>query len=329
MDWKNRKVLVTGAEGFIGSHLVERLLSFGANVTCLVKYNFKNDWGFIEDFDKTTREKIKVVSGDITDFETMLHLTKNIDIVFHLAALISIPYSYLNPGHVITTNVIGTYNVLAACRENNTKKIIHTSTSEVYGTADYTPIDEKHPLHAQSPYSASKIAADKIAESFYSSFNVPVSILRPFNTYGPRQSARAVIPTIVYQALTKNKIKLGSVKPIRDFMYVADAVEGFISAVNSDKAVGNVINIGLGTGISIGELANKIFELIDKKVEIVTDKIRVRPEKSEVMELVADTKKAKKLLNWEPKISLEQGLKKTTDWISKNLDHYRKDIYYT
>lgn len=329
MNWKNKKVLVTGAEGFIGSHLVEKLLALGADVTCLVKYNFNNNWGFIEDFDKFTKEKAKIVSSDITDFEAMLHLTKNIDTIFHLAALISIPYSYSNPGHVINTNVMGTYNVLAASRENNVKKVIHTSTSEVYGTAEYTPIDEKHPLHAQSPYSASKIAADKIAESFYSSFDLSVTILRPFNTYGPRQSARAVIPTIIYQALTKNNIKLGSLTPVRDFTYVADVVEGFIKTAESSKAIGNVINIGFGAGISVGELAKNIIGLLNKKLTIVTDKARIRPAKSEVMELIADNKKAKKLLNWEPKISFEQGLKKTIDWMSKNLDYYKKDMYYT
>lgn len=326
MGWKNKKVLVTGAEGFIGSHLVEKLVSLGADVKCFIRYNFKNDWGFIEEFDRKTREKIIIIPSDITDADAVRNAAKDVDIIFHLAALIGIPYSYVNPRDVINTNIIGTLNVLTAAKENNIK-VIHTSTSEVYGTAQYVPIDEKHPLQGQSPYSATKIAADKLAESFFLSFNTQVSIIRPFNTYGPRQSARAVIPTIISQALQSNEVRLGSLTPTRDLTFVKDTVEGFIKVAESDKAIGQVINIGSGKEVSIKELAEKIFIILNKNVKIVGDKQRVRPAKSEVNRLLADITRAKELLGWQPQTSLEDGLKQTIEYIKSNLDKYKTDIY--
>lgn len=328
MEWKNKKVLVTGAGGFIGSHLVERLVELGANVHAFVRYNSRNDWGMIELFPEETKKKIKIIAGDVRDIDAVHGAAKDIDIIFHLAAVIPIPYSYIHPREIIETNVIGTLNVLVAAKKNKIKRIIHTSTSEVYGTALYTPIDEKHPLQAQSPYSASKIAADKIAESFYLSYNLPVTIIRPFNTYGPRQSARAIIPTIITQALTKEEVFIGSRHPTRDLTYVSDTVEGFIKLAESDdKILGEVINIGSNFEISIGELASKIVSLTGKNVKILFDESRVRPEKSEVERLRADNMKALNLLNWEPKVSLDNGLKRTIDWISKNLHMYKPDIY--
>jgi NAD dependent epimerase/dehydratase len=326
MDWLGKKVLVTGAEGFIGSHLVERLVSLGADVKCFIRYNFKNDWGFIEDFSPEIKDKIKVIASDITDSDAVRHAAKDTEIIFHLAAFIGIPYSYSNPRDVVNTNIIGTLNVLTAAREYNIK-MIHTSTSETYGTAKYAPIDENHPLQGQSPYSASKIGADKLAESFYLSFNTPVAIIRPFNTYGPRQSARAVIPTIISQALQSDIIKLGSLTPQRDYTFVNDTVDGFIKVAESDKSIGQVINIGSGTEISIGELAKKIFAILGKDVNIVEDKERVRPDKGEVGRLLADNTKAKELLGWQPETSFEEGLKQTIEYIKNNLDNYKSDIY--
>lgn len=328
MDWKNKKVLVTGAGGFIGSHLTERLVELGSDVYAFVRYNSRNDWGMIELLPEKTKRKINVITGDIKDGDTMRRVAKDIDIIFHLAALIPIPYSYFHPREVIETNVIGTLNVLMAAKENNVKRIIHTSTSETYGTAQYVPIDEKHPLQAQSPYSASKISADKIAESFYLSYGLPVTIIRPFNTYGPRQSARAVIPTIIIQALTKEEILLGSLHPTRDLTYVSDTVEGFIKIAEADdRVLGEVINIGSNFEISIGDLAKKVISLINKNVRIKFDVSRVRPEKSEVERLLVDNRKAKELIGWEPRVSLDEGLKKTIEWISKNIGKYKTDIY--
>jgi NAD dependent epimerase/dehydratase len=265
--------------------------------------------------------------GDLRDSESVREAMKDIEIVFHLAALIAIPYSYIHPREVIETNVIGTLNVLNAARDYGVKKVIHTSTSEVYGTAQYVPIDEKHPLQGQSPYSASKIAADKIAESFYRSYELPIAIIRPFNTYGPRQSARAVIPTIITQALTGDKIFLGSLHPIRDFTYIEDVINGFIKMVEIDDIIGEVINLGSGFGISIGELAKIIITLMGKNVEIVFDSRRVRPPKSEVEKLIANNSKAVKLLHWEPKVSLDEGIKKTIKWINENIEMYKPCVY--
>ncbi len=332
MNWKNKKILVTGAGGFIGSHLTERLVELGADVSALVRYNSRNDWGMIELFPEETKEKINVITGDIKDSDAMRWAAKDINIIFHLAALIPIPYSYIHPRESIETNTIGTLNVLMAAKENNVERMIHTSTSETYGTAQYIPIDEKHPLQGQSPYSASKIGADKIVESFYLSYGLPVATLRPFNVYGPRQSARAVIPTIITQALTKNEVFLGSKHPTRDLTYVADTVEGFIKLAEADKSVlGEVINVGSNFEISICDLANKIVSLIskntDKDIKIKFDEFRVRPDKSEVERLWCDNRKAKKFMNWESKVSLDEGLKKTIDYISKNINKYKPNIY--
>lgn len=327
MEWQGKKVLVTGAGGFIGSHLVERLVELGADVSCFLKYNSMNTWGWIEEFPINIKKKIKIIVGDLKDSDAVRNAAKNKEVIFHLGALIAIPYSYINPRDFIQTNVLGTFNVLSAAKENGVEKFVHTSTSEVYGTANYVPIDENHPLQGQSPYSASKIGADKIAESFYLSYDLPVVTIRPFNTYGPRQSARAIVPTIITQALNKKEILLGSLYPTRDFTFVKDSVEGFIKVAESQNATGEVINIGSNSEISIGDLAKKIASLIGKEIEIKKDKRRIRPDNSEVKRLVADTSKAKKLINWKPKVSLDDGLKETIGWISKNLGRYKFDYY--
>jgi NAD dependent epimerase/dehydratase len=327
MNWKDKKVLVTGAGGFIGSHLVERLVGLEAQVRAFVRYNSRSNWGFIEDLPEDVRSKVEISTGDLKDFGAVWNAVKDREIVFHLGALIAIPYSYINPGDAVQTNVIGSLNVLNASRECGVEKLVHTSTSEVYGTALYVPIDEKHPLQAQSPYAASKIGADKLAESFHLTYDLPVAIIRPFNTYGPRQSARAVIPTIIMQALTRNKVNLGAVHPTRDFSYVEDTVSGFIRVAESPDSTGEVINIGSGREISIGDLAYKIASLMDKNVDVISDAGRIRPDKSEVNRLLADNTKAKKLLQWEPKISLDEGLSKTIKWISEHVNSYKVDIY--
>lgn len=327
MNWQNKKVLVTGAGGFIGSHLVETLVELGAKVRAFVRYNSRNDLGLLEVLPKNKKENIEIIMGDIRDSEAVRKAVKGMDIVFHLAALISIPYSYLHPREVVETNVIGTLNILNTARDFGLRKIIHTSTSEVYGTALYVPIDEKHPLQGQSPYSASKIGADKLAESFYRSYELPIAIIRPFNTYGPRQSARAVIPTIITQAVTKNEVFLGSIHPKRDLTYVSDTVNGFINVAESDKSIGEVINIGSGFEISIGDLANKVFSLLGVEAKLISDIRRTRPEKSEVERLCADNSKAKKLIGWQPRISLNEGLSQTIEWVKNNLKQYKTDFY--
>ena len=324
---ENKKILVTGAGGFIGSHLTERLVELEADVSAFVRYNSRNDWGMLELLSKEKLEQIEVIMGDLRDADAVRHAVEEVDIIFHLGSLIAIPYSYVHPGETIETNILGTLNVLTAAKENSIEKLVHTSTSEVYGTARYVPIDENHPLQGQSPYSASKIGADKIAESFYRSFNLPVAIIRPFNTYGPRQSARAVIPTIITQALSREKIFLGSLHPTRDYTYVRDVVKGFIKVAESDKSAGEVINIGSNFEISIGDLANKIISLVGKSVEISTDPARVRPQDSEVERLWCDNTKAKRLLGWEPTLSLEESLKKTIEWISEHIDLYKPELY--
>lgn len=328
MNLKGKKVLITGSEGFIGSHLTERLVELGAEVTALVQYNSFNNWGWIDTFDKKVKDSINVVTGDIREYDGMKRIIKGQDVVFHLAALIAIPYSYLSPMAYVRTNVEGTTNVLEACREYDVEKIVHTSTSETYGTALYVPIDEKHPMQGQSPYSASKIGADKIAESFYKSFNMPVATIRPFNTYGPRQSARAVIPTIISQILAgKNKIKLGSLTPTRDFNYVKDTAEAFINIAESDKTIGAVINAGSNYEISIGDTVKKIIQIIGKDTKIICDEDRIRPENSEVNRLWADNTKIKELTDWTPKYSLDEGLKETVEWIKNNMQYFKTDIY--
>ena len=328
MNLKGKKVLITGSEGFIGSHLTERLVELGAEVTALVQYNSFNNWGWIDTFDEKIKNSINVITGDIREYDNVKRMVKGQDVVFHLAALIAIPYSYLSPMAYVRTNVEGTTNILEACRDYDIQKIVHTSTSETYGTALYVPIDEKHPMQGQSPYSASKIAADKMVESFYRSFNTPVATIRPFNTYGPRQSARAVIPTIISQILSgKREIRLGSLTPTRDFNYVKDTVEAFISVAESDKTIGQVVNAGSNHEISIGDLANKIIEIIGENVNIICDEERFRPEKSEVNRLWADNKKIKELTGWQPKYTLDEGLKETIDWIKSNMKYFKTDTY--
>lgn len=328
MDLKGKKVLVTGAEGFIGSHLTERLVELGADVTALAQYNSFNSWGWIDTFDKNVLDSIKVETGDIRELDGMNRIIKGQEVVFHLAALIAIPYSYLSPMAYVRTNVEGTVNVLEACRNHDVQKIIHTSTSETYGTALYVPIDEKHPMQGQSPYSASKIGADKMAESFYKSFNMPIATIRPFNTYGPRQSARAVIPTIISQILAgKKEIKLGSLTPTRDFNYVKDTAEAFIKIAESDKTIGEVINAGSNYEITIGDTVKKVIDIIGKDVKIICDEERIRPEKSEVNRLWADNTKIKELTGWAPNYNIDQGLAETVEWIKNNLQHYKTDIY--
>jgi len=327
VDWTNKKVLVTGAGGFIGSHLTERLVKEGAKVKAFLHYNSRNDWGLLELLPKDILDEIEIFTGDIQDPFAVGKAVSGCSIVFHLASLIAIPYSYIAPQSFVTTNVLGAVNVMEAALKEGVERVVHTSTSEVYGTAQYVPIDEKHPLQGQSPYSASKIGADKIAQSYYRSFNLPVATIRPFNTYGPRQSARAVIPTIITQVLKGDKLKLGDLTPTRDLNFVYDTVEGFLKMACVPEAIGEVINIGSGKEISIGDLAKKIMSLIGKEVPIVTEEIRKRPKKSEVQRLLADNSKAKKLLNWQPKYTIDEGLKITIDWISKNLNKYKVDIY--
>lgn len=329
-----KKILVTGADGFIGSHLTEELVRQGYNVRAFVYYNSFNSWGWLDHSPRQIRDQIEVFAGDIRDPHGVKEAMKGCDIVFHLAALIAIPYSYHSPDTYIDTNVKGTINVVQAARELGIQKVVHTSTSEVYGTAQYVPIDEKHPLHGQSPYSASKIGADQIAMSFYYSFETPVAIIRPFNTYGPRQSARAVIPTIITQlASGATKIKLGSIEPTRDFNYIKDTVAGFIAVATSEHSTGQVINIGSNYEISIGDTARLIAELMGKEIEIETDAARIRPDKSEVERLWADNTKAKQLLNWSPSYGgiegLKRGLSETIEWFinPENLQKYKADIY--
>ena len=328
------KILVTGADGFIGSHLTEELVRQGHSVKAFVLYNSFNSWGWLDQSPKEIRDNLEVFPGDIRDPHGVKEAMKDCDIVFHLAALIAIPYSYHSPDTYIDTNVKGTLNIVQAARELDVEKVVHTSTSEVYGTAQFVPITENHPLQGQSPYSASKIGADQIAMSFYLSFGTPVSIIRPFNTYGPRQSARAVIPTIITQIMTSQKnLKLGAVHPTRDFNYIQDTVGGFISVAESNKSVGEVINIGSNFEISIGETAKLISEIMGADINIISDDERIRPEKSEVERLWADNTKAKNLTGWQPayggRDGFIRGLKETVEWFSSpdNLKVYKADIY--
>lgn len=323
-----KKILITGADGFIGSHLTELLVREGYQVKALSQYNSFNYLGWLEDV--RCFKEIEVVNGDVRDPHYCKHITKNVDMVFHLAALIAIPYSYASPDSYLDTNIRGTLNICQAALENGVKRVIHTSTSEVYGTAQYVPIDEKHPLQAQSPYSATKIAADAMAMSFYNAFNLPVTIARPFNTYGPRQSARAVIPTIISQiANGKKKIRLGDVTPTRDFNFVADTCRGFLELARCDKAIGETVNIGSNFEISVGDTLNLIRELMNSDVEFVTDELRIRPEKSEVFRLWCDNTKIRNLTGFEPEYNIRQGLRETIDWfiLPENLAKYKSDIY--
>ncbi|MBF0532485.1 MAG: SDR family NAD(P)-dependent oxidoreductase [Candidatus Omnitrophica bacterium] len=325
-----KKILVTGACGFIGSHLVEQLLNEGCQVKAFVYYNSFNSWGWLENIPPDKLKKIEVFTGDVRDPNGVRTALKNIDVVFHLAALIGIPYSYHSPDSYIDTNIKGTLNVLQAARDSACQRILMTSTSEVYGTAKYVPIDEDHPFQGQSPYSASKIGADRLAESFYRSFDMPITIVRPFNTYGPRQSARAIIPTVITQLLAgKSKIKLGDLTPTRDFTYVKDTVQGFIEIAKSDKTIGEEINIATGKEISMEEIAHKIIGQINSKAKIAVEPGRKRPQRSEVFRLLGSNEKIMRLTNWEQKYSLDQGLKETIQWFrGKNVTSmYKTDIF--
>lgn len=324
---QGKQVFVTGAGGFIASHLIERLIDAGAQVRAFVRYNSRSDVGLLHQLSPDVFSKINVVAGDLRDPETIRTAMKDIDTIFHLGALIAIPYSYLHPREVVETNVMGTLNIMMAARELRIRRVVHTSTSEVYGTAQYVPIDENHPLQGQSPYSASKIGADKIVESFYRSFNVPVITVRPFNTYGPRQSARAVIPTIITQVLTRDEVHLGSLDPSRDFTFVSDTVDGFMRCAQAEDVIGEEINLGNDATITIGELCDKIFYILGKSPKIVTESQRMRPEKSEVLKLQASYKKAHRLIGWKPKTSLDDGLRKTIEWISNHLMLYQPNEY--
>ena len=322
------KTLVTGAGGFIGSHLTGELVRQGEDVRAFVRYNSRDEKGLLEDLPQEILSQIEIIPGDLKDPDGVRKAVRGCHKVFHLGALIAIPYSYVHPFDFIQTNVVGTANLLNACVENGAlERIVHTSTSEVYGTAQYVPIDEKHPLQAQSPYAASKIGADKLAESYFLSFNLPIVTLRPFNTFGPRQSLRAIIPTIISQVLDDRKIRLGNTKPRRDFLFVRDTVRGFIELGNCDEAVGKVVNIGTGRDISIEELAKKILDQIGKKGEMEVEDRRVRPERSEVMQLLSDIRLAQKLFGWAPRYSLEKGLEETVEWYRKNLSRFKVGSY--
>ncbi|MBY0206043.1 NAD-dependent 4,6-dehydratase LegB [Paenibacillus cucumis (ex Kampfer et al. 2016)] len=322
------KALVTGADGFIGSHLTEQLVREGYNVKAFIYYNSFNSWGWLDTLPREIKQEIEVFSGDIRDPHGVKASMSGIDTVFHLAALIAIPFSYHSPDTYVDTNIKGTLNVLQAAKELDTSRVLVTSTSEVYGTAQYVPMDEKHPFQGQSPYSATKIGADRLAESFYRSFNMPLTIVRPFNTYGPRQSARAVIPTIITQLLAgKTEIKLGSLTPTRDFNYVKDTVEGFIEIAKSSVTIGEEINIATQQEISIGELAEELIRQINPDARIVCDNQRLRPEKSEVDRLLGSNEKIKSLTNWQPHFTFEQGMAETIEFFRNNLDKYKSDMY--
>lgn len=330
MELRNKKVLVTGADGFIGSHLVEQLLEEGCQVKAFVYYNSFNSWGWMDTFSRETLSKIEVFAGDIRDPNGVRTAMKGVDVVFHLAALIAIPFSYHSPDSYIDTNVKGTLNVVQAAKDLNIERVLVTSTSEVYGTATYIPIDEKHPRQPQSPYSASKIGADCIAESFYRSFNLPLTIVRPFNTFGPRQSARAVIPTIITQLLNgKTAIHLGDTIPTRDLVYVKDTVKGFVAIAKSDALIGEDCNIATQSEISVGSLANQLITLINPAAKIIQDDARLRPEKSEVFRLYGSKEKITAHTDWKQQYSLEEGLKETIAWfkVAENLKGYKADIY--
>ena len=322
------KILITGADGFIGSHLTEELVRKGKKVKAFTHYNSFNTWGWLDTLPKEIMNEVEVFPGDIRDPNGVRAAMKDIDIVFHLAALIAIPFSYHSPDTYVDTNIKGTLNVLQAARDLETSRVLITSTSEVYGTAQYVPIDEKHPFQGQSPYSATKIGADRLAESFYKSFNMPVTIVRPFNTYGPRQSARAVIPTIITQLLAgKMEINLGSLTPTRDFNYVKDSVNGFIEISKTQETIGEEINIATQQEISIGQLAQELLRQINPVARIVCDEQRLRPEKSEVNRLLGSNEKIKRLTNWKPQYTFEQGLTETIEFFKEHLDQYKADIY--
>jgi NAD dependent epimerase/dehydratase len=327
MSARSGMALVTGAGGFIGSHLVEALARQGARVRAFVHYNSRNDWGHLESLPEETREGIEVVASDICDSYAVRAAAEGCDTIYHLAALIGIPYSYTAPGSYVATNINGTLNVLEAARAAGTASVVHTSTSETYGTAQYVPMDEQHPQNAQSPYAATKAAADQLALSYHRSFGTPVVVVRPFNTYGPRQSARAVIPSIAAQALAADEVRLGSPEPVRDLTYVADTVSGLVLAASQAEATGSVLNLGTGEGIRIGDLARKIVELAGRDVPIVHDAERVRPAESEVQRLVSDNSRMTELTGWRPTTTLTDGLIETVRWVEAHLSEYKTGLY--
>lgn len=327
MNLSGKRVLVTGAGGFIGSHLCEELLRVGAEVTAMIRYTSRSDFGNLEFLPPESRSKLRIVAGNLEDPHFVDRSVERQDVVFNLAALIAIPYSYVAPLSYVRTNVEGTVNVLESARRHGIQRVVQTSTSETYGTAIYTPIDEAHPLQGQSPYSASKIGSDKIAESYFKSFELPVVTLRPFNTFGPRQSARAVIPTIIGQALEQPAIRLGSLTPVRDLTFVEDTARAFVAAASSDDAVGQTINAGAGRGITIGDLAALILDLMGLQKPIELDQQRVRPENSEVLQLICNSSKARTLLGWEPRVSLREGLQRTIEFVRANIHHFKTNRY--
>ena len=324
---EGKRVLVTGAGGFIGSHLTEQLVRRGASTRAFVRYNSRGDSGFLKLLEPEIQQEVEIVAGDLRDGQAVQSAVKDIDVIFHLGALISIPYSYHHPREVVETNVMGTLNVLMAARDLHTPRTIQTSTSEVYGSALRVPIDEQHPLQGQSPYSASKIGADKLAESFFCAYELPVVTVRPFNTYGPRQSARAVIPTILTQALTQDVIYLGSQDTRRDFTYVLDTVNGFIKAAEAEGVEGETFNLGTGTEITIGDLVRKIVQISNRPVEVQIDPQRLRPQKSEVQRLLSDNSLARERIHWQPEVSLDEGLERTRQWVQQHLDLYQIGVY--
>lgn len=326
MNLKNQTVLVTGGGGFIGSRLCERLVQSGATVRAFVRYTSRAEIGLLRFLEPDILKKVEIIRGDLRDFSAVAQSLRGVDIVFHLGALISIPYSYVHPVETVQTNVLGTLNILEACRKSGAK-LVHTSTSEVYGTALRVPIDEDHPLQGQSPYSASKIGADKLVESYFRSFGLPTVTVRPFNTYGPGQSTRAVIPTIITQALAGGVVRLGNLDAIRDFTYLDDTVEGFLLTAQADTWNGETYNLGSGEEISIGAIAALIFRLMGKQAEIQLEKSRLRPEKSEVLRLISDNRKAKLELGWQPTVGMEEGLQRTIRWIGEHLDLYQPEEY--
>ena len=326
MNLKNQTVLVTGGGGFIGSRLCERLVQSGATVRAFVRYTSRAEIGLLRFLEPDILKKVEIIRGDLRDFSAVEQASRGVDIVFRLGALISIPYSYVHPVETVQTNVLGTLNILEACRKSGAK-LVHTSTSEVYGTALRVPIDEDHPLQGQSPYSASKIGADKLVESYFRSFGLPTVTVRPFNTYGPGQSTRAVIPTIITQALAGGVVRLGNLDAIRDFTYLDDTVEGFLLTAQADTWNGETYNLGSGEEISIGAIAALIFRLMGKQAEIQLEKSRLRPEKSEVLRLISDNRKAKLELGWQPTVGMEEGLQRTIRWIGEHLDLYQPEEY--
>lgn len=327
MKLRGKRVLVTGAGGFIGSHLCEALVAGGATVRAFVRYNSRNDRGLLEMLPDAVKGEIECVAGDLKDSEAIRRATRGCQVVFHLGALISIPYSYVHPLDYVQTNMVGSANVFNAALDLGVEKLVHTSTSEVYGTAQFVPISEVHPLGAQSPYAASKIGSDQLALSYHRSFDLPVTVLRPFNTFGPRQSARAVIPTIITQALTQDQVRLGALHPTRDLTYVKDTVGGFIRIAEADNTVGEVVSIGTGREVTIGELAEKITSMVGCSVGITVDQVRVRPEKSEVERLLCDNTKARQLMGWEPRYTLEAGLSETITWFREYGGRYKAHEY--